>query len=112
MQYFNEATLIYVAQVKKASGSPKELTIEKRIKVKEVRNFSLNFYSSQGTTQRSMRNSKNLVIPKGYSKDMIQDEKRYELLYVVVDGLKYRVQNVLTYFKKDTQVILDVEELR
>lgn len=112
MQHFNAATLVYVAQSKKRNGSPIELEIRKIAKVKEVRNFSLNFYTSQGTTQRNMRNSRNLVVPMDLTKDIIEDGLRYELLYVEIDGLKYHIQNILNYYKKSLQALLDIEELR
>ena len=112
MQYYEAATLIYVGSTKKGSGSPKEETITHRCKVKEIRNFSLNFYTSNGTLQRSMRKSKNLVVPMEMTHDRVVDNVRYELLYVEYHGLKYRVQNILNYYKSGIRMILDIEEVR
>lgn len=112
MQHYETATLIYVGSIKKGSGSPKEVSISHRCKVKETRNFSLNFYNSNGTMQRSMRKSKNLVVPIEMTQDRVIDGVRYELLYVEYHGLKYRVQNILNYYKSGIRMILDIEELR
>lgn len=112
MQYYETATLIYVGSIKKGNGSPQEVTISHRSKVKEVRNFSLNFYTSNGVMQRSMRKSKNLVVPMEMTQDRVIDGVRYELLYVEYHGLKYRVQNILNYYKSGIRMILDIEEMR
>lgn len=112
MQHYETATLIYVGSIKKGNGSPKEVSISQRCKVKETRNFSLNFYNSNGTMQRSMRKSKNLVVPIEMTQDRVIDGVRYELLYVEYHGLKYRVQNILNYYKSGIRMILDIEELR
>lgn len=62
--------------------------------------------------QRSMRKSKNLVVPIEMTQDRVIDGVRYELLYVEYHGLKYRVQNILNYYKSGIRMILDIEELR
>lgn len=112
MFYFSEATLKYVAQSKASNGSPIEDYITKTIKVKEVKTFSLNYYIMGGDNQRLMRNSKNLVVPKWVTQDIVEDGKTYELLYVTYEGKEYRVQNILKYYKQSMRMILDIEELR
>ena len=44
--------------------------------------------------------------------DRVVDNVRYELLYVEYHGLKYRVQNILNYYKSGIRMILDIEEVR
>lgn len=114
MLSFGKATLIYMAQAKKSNGSPYEVKITREIKVKEVKTFSLNYYIMGGDNQRLMRLSKNLVVPKWTTEDIIDIENnlRYELLYVDYQGLHYRVQNILKYYKMNQRMILDIEELR
>lgn len=112
MQYFDEATLIYVGQGQKANGSPTEITISRIAKVKVIRNFSLNYYNVTGTATRLMRNSRNFVVNKDLIED-IEDEdgKRYELLYVEYHGMKYRVREILNYYKTGMRYILDTQEV-
>lgn len=113
MLSFGKATLIYVAQTKASNGSPKEVKITRDIKVKEVKTFSLNYYVMGGDNQRLMRLSKNLVVPKWTTLDIIdENDLRYELLYADYQGLHYRVQNILKYYKMNQRMILDIEELR
>lgn len=114
MLRFNEATLEYVASTKTSDGSPKEVSITRDIKVMEVKNFSLNYYIMGGDNQRLMRNSKNLVVPRWTTEDVIgeDDGLTYELLYVIYNNKKYRVQQVLRQFRTNTRVLLDIEELR
>ena len=112
MLYFNEATLVYVANDKAANGSPVEVSVTASIKVKEVKNFSLNYYMVSGDNQRIMRNSKNLDVPKWATEDIVKDGKTYELMYVVYNDKKYRVQQILRQFRTNKRVLLDIEELR
>lgn len=112
MQHFQKATLIYVTQGKASDGSPTEETFTRTIQVKEIKTFSLNFYTSNGQDQRNMRLSKNIVVPKWLTEDHIYDGKRYELLYVEFGGIRYHVKNVLKYYKSSLRMILDIEELR
>lgn len=111
MQYFDEATLIYVGQGQKTNGSPLELTISRTAKVKVIRNFSLNYYNVTGTATRSMRNSRNFVVDKDRIEDIVEDGKRYELLYVVYKGIKYRIREILNYYKTGMRYILDTQEV-
>ena len=112
MFHYSKATLIYIGNGVADNGSPIELKHCREVKVTQTRNFSLNFYNSNGTLQRSMRNSRNIVIPAEYAKDICIDGVRYELLYVNYQGLRYRVQNILNYRKSGLRVLLDIEELR
>lgn len=112
MLRFNEATLKYVAQSKASNGSPIELSITRKVKVKEVKTFSLNYYMTSGESQRIMRNSKNLVVSRWVTEDVVKDGLEYELMYCTYNGKEYRVQQILRQFRTNTRVILDIEELR
>lgn len=112
MLYFDQAELIYVAHSQASNGSPKELTMTRTTRIKEIKTFSRNYYTSADVNQRMMRYSKNFVIPFWMTEDVIEDEKRYELTYVVYQGLKYRVKEVLKYWKTELRMILDCEEVR
>lgn len=103
---------MYVATSRNEKGSPVEVEIVKNVRVKQIRNFSMNYYSVNGTNQRSMRNSRNFVVSKDLTKDIIQDGLRYEPLYVVYDGIKYHIKEILNYYKSALRMILDTEEVR
>lgn len=113
MLHFNEATLKYVATGRAENGDPQELSILRAAKAMEVKNFSLNYYLMGTDNQRLMRNSKNLVIAKWLSEDIVDDDgNTYELMYVIYNGKTYRVQHILRQFRTATKVLLDIEELR
>lgn len=112
MLHFNEATLKYVGKDVAENGSPKEVFVSRDIKAMEVKNFSLNYYVMGGDNQRLMRLSKNLVVPKWATEDVVQDGKTYELMYVVYKGKNYRVKEILRQFRTNTRVLLDIEEMR
>ncbi len=112
MLRFNEATLKYVAQTKAGNGSPVEQYVTRKVKVKEVKTFSLNYYLTSGDNQRIMRHSKNLIVSRWVTNDIIEDGLEYELMYVTYNGKEYRVQQILRQFRTNTRVILDIEELR
>lgn len=111
MQYFDEATLIYVGSTQKANGSPVEVTINRPAKIKVIRNFSLNYYNVTGTASRSMRNSRNFVVNKDMIEDIVEDNVRYELLYVEYLGIKYRIREILNYYKTGMRYILDTQQV-
>ena len=112
MLRFNEATLIYVGSTKLSDGSPCEVTITRLIKAQEVKTFSLNYYLMGQDSQRLMRNSKNIVVPRWATEDVVEDGVTYELMYVKYMGLKYRIQQILRQYRTNTRVIIDMEELR
>lgn len=112
MLSFNEATLRYIGQTKASNGSPKEVAITRTMKVKEIKTFSLNYYTMGDDNQRSMRLSKNIVVPIWATDDIVEDGVRYELMYIVYNGLNYRVKEILKYYKQSKQMVLDVEEVR
>lgn len=112
MQAFGIATLEYVAKTKASNGSPTVATFTRVIKVKEIKTFSLNYYLMNDVNIRSMRNSKNLVVPKWCTEDILKDNLRYELMYVSYKGLKYHIKNILKYYKSSLRMILDIEELK
>lgn len=112
MLRFNEATLRYVATVKASNGSPQEVFVTRTIKVQEVKNFSLNYYMMSGDNQRLMRLSKNLVVPKWTTEDVVENGVTYELMYVTYNNKEYRVKEILRQFRTQTKVLLDIEEMR
>lgn len=112
MLHFNEATLKYVGQTKASNGSPQEVFITRVVKVMEVKNFSLNYYLMGGDNQRLMRLSKNLVVSKWQTEDIVEDGVTYELMYVVYNNKNYRVKEILRQFRTNTKVLLDIEEMR
>ena len=113
----SEVILIYEGQGVTEDGSPTLLNIEKpNIRCDEMETFSNRYYNEQ---ERNMRTSRNLVIPTYLTNDIYQDDVRYELLYCIYDGLKYKVKNILKYrgnkFDKGytrQKMILDIQELR
>jgi len=110
--YFNEATLKYAGQIYGDNGSPTEIYLTKKIQVKEIKAFSLNYYLMGSQNQRIMRKSKNFVVPRWAVDDIVEDGTRYQLLYLTYNNVEYAVKQVLRYFKMENRVILDCEELR
>lgn len=115
MLYYFQAELIYVGHTVAENGSPIEVTISKTIKVKEIKNFSFNYYNQN---QRSMRLSKNIIVPKWMTEDVAGDGEtgiegvRYELAYVRYNGLKYQIREIMKYYKTALRVVLDIQEVR
>ena len=113
MLKYSEAELVYVAQDRLENGSPIEVTLSRRVKVKEIKTFSRNYYlTTNGADQRSMKDSKNLVVPQAVVGDILQDGHRYELRYVNYNGRHYKIKEDLVYFKQDLRRVLDIEEMR
>ena len=112
MLYYNEATLKYAGQTYEDNGSPLEVYLTKKIQVKEIKAFSLNYYLMGSQNQRIMRKSKNFVVPRWVVNDIVQDGIRYQLMYLTYNNVEYAVKQVLRYFKMENRVILDCEELR
>lgn len=113
MLRFSQADLIFIGQGKDEKGSPKELVhVVKNVKVSETKTFSLNYYNTNGTLQRSMRKSRNLLIPIHLTEDIVKDGVRYELLYIDYQCLRYRVHNILHYRRNGLRMLVDIEELR
>lgn len=94
------------------NGSPVEATIERRIKVKEVKTFTLNYYMMGTDNQRLMRYSKNIEVPRWATDDVQKDGVNYELMYVNYNGKAYRVKQVLRQFRTYQRVLIDMEEMR
>ena len=112
MLYFNEATLKYAGQVYGENGSPTEIYLTRKMQVKEIKQFSLNYYMMGTQNQRIMRKSKNFVVPRWVVDDIVENGVRYQLLYLTYNNVEYAVKQVLKYFKMETRAILDCEELR
>lgn len=105
----SEAELIYQGQGVISNGSPVALEITKTVRCNEMETFSNNYYNDQ---QRNMRLSRNLVVPTYLTKDIEQDGKHYELMYVNYDGRKFKVRNILKLRGTRQQMILDIQEIR
>lgn len=105
-----EVDLIYIGQDTATNGSPVQLQISKKVRCDEMETFSNNYYNEQ---MRNMRESRNLLIPTYLTHD-IQDQngKTYELMYVIYDGRKYKVRNILKKRGTRQMMILDVQEVR
>lgn len=113
MLHYGKAKLIYIGQGTAENGSPIELEyVRENVKITETNTFSVNYYNTSGTLQRSMRDSKNIVIPIQYTKDVFENGVRYQLLYVEYYGLRYRVYNILHYRKSGLRMLLDIQEVR
>lgn len=112
MLHYGQAKLIYIGQGVADNGSPIELEFTRVCKVTETNTFSVNYYNTSGTLQRSMRDSKNIVIPIQYTKDVCKDGTRYQLLYIEYYGIRYRVYNILHYRKSGLRMLLDIQEVR
>lgn len=112
----SQTELIYEGQGVSPNGSPYLLYQSKVVKCDEMETFSNNYYNDQ---QREMRLSRNLVIPSYLTQDLIVDGKRYELMYCLYDGKKYKIRNILKYKANRyaqgntrQKMILDIQELR
>ena len=105
----SEVELIFVAQGVKDTGSPVNLEHSVVVRCDEMETFSQNYYNEQ---QRNMRLSRNLVLPTYQTEDIEIDGKRYELMYCVYDGLKYKVRNILKMRGTRQRMILDIQEVR
>lgn len=113
MLHYGEVNLIYIGQGVADNGSPIELEhVIENVKISETRTFSLNYYNTSGTLQRSMRDSKNIVVPIQLTKDIVKDGIKYQLLYVQYYGVRYRVYNILNYRKSGLRMLLDIQEVR
>lgn len=110
----SEVTLIYQGQGVAENGSPTILEKTKLVRCEELETFSNNYYNDQ---QRNMRTARNLVIPTYQTEDIIDNDVRYELMYVEYHDRKYKVRNILKYKGRYNQrtrqkMILDVQEVR
>lgn len=105
----SQCELIYQGQGSLPNGSPVSLEITETARCDEMETFSINYYNDQ---QRNMRQSRNLVVPTWYTFDKVADGKTYELLYVIYDGRKYKVRNILKYRGTRQRMILDIQEVR
>ena len=105
----SEVELIYVGQGVAGNGSPVLLQESKTVRCDEMETFSTNYYNDQ---QRNMRESRNLVVPTYETEDLIVSDKRYELMYCIYEGRKYKVRNILKMKKTRQRMILDIQEVR
>lgn len=101
--------MIYVSQGAKETGSPVNLEYSETVRCDEMETFSQNYYNEQ---QRNMRLSRNLVLPTYQTDDIEIDGKRYELMYCVYDGRKYKVRNILKMKGTRQRMVLDIQEVR
>ena len=105
----SKVELIYVGQGVAENGSPTILQESKVVKCNEMETFSNNYYNDQ---QRNMRQSRNLVVPTYLTEDLEISGKRYELMYAMYDGRKYKVRNILKLRDTRQSMILDIQEVR
>lgn len=105
----SQCELIYQGQGVITNGSPVSLEVREIVRCDEMEIFSANYYNDQ---QRNMRQSRNLVVPTYQTFDKVVDGKTYELMYVIYDGRKYKVRNILKYRGTRQRMILDIQEVR
>ena len=105
----SQCELIYVGQGVASNGSPIELEEKVTIPVSELETFSVNYYNEQ---DRSMRESRNLVIPTYLTFDKQVSGKNYELMYVNYQGKRYKVRNILKRRGTRQMMILDIQEVK
>lgn len=105
----SECELIYQGQGVAQNGSPLILEESVTVGVNEMETFSINYYNEQ---QRNMRLSRNLVVPSYLTDDVVLNGITYELMYVIYDGKKYKVRNILKARKTRRTMILDIQEVR
>lgn len=109
MFILSEVELIYVGQGVAENGSPVQLETSKVVRCSEMETFSNNYYNEQ---QRNMRLSRNLVVPTYLTDDVILTDTKYELMFCIYDGKKYRVRNILKMRGTRQRMILDIQEVR
>lgn len=105
----SECELIYQGQGVAQNGSPTILEKTETVRCDEMETFSNNYYNEQ---QRNMRLSRNLVIPSYLCEDVVENNQRYELMYVIYDGKKFKVRNILKYKGTRQRMVLDIQEVR
>lgn len=105
----SQVELIYVSQGVAENGSPVELTTSQTVRCDEMETFSNFYYNDQ---QRNMRLSRNLVVPTYLCEDIILTGSRYELMYCIYDGKRYKIRNILKRQGTRQRMILDCEEVR
>lgn len=112
MQHYGKATLVYVGKTVDEKGSPKEVTFSREVKVKEIKRFSDDFYTTSGVNQQELRGTINITVSTWLTNDVVNDGITYELTYVHFRNDKYKVFRVRDYYKTSLQMILILTELR
>lgn len=112
MQYYGEATLVYVGKTVDEKGSPQEVTLSRQVKAKEIKRFSDDFYTTSGVKQQELRGTRNITVSTWLTEDVVQNGITYELTYVEYKNDKYKVHRVREYYKTSLQMILILVELR
>lgn len=104
--------LIFIEDGKKANGSPLniELTLA-GIRCEDVGRFSLNFYQNQ-PDNRTMRLSDTLRIPEYYERHFAQSNPNAKMMYVVYQGRKYHIKQILADRDTRRYILLDIEEVK
>lgn len=105
----SQCELIYQGQGILSNGSPTILEIKKTVRCDEMETFSNNYYNEQ---QRNMRLSRNLVLPTYLTWDIEEDGRTYELMYVIYNGKRFKVRNILKQKNTRQRMILDIQEVR
>lgn len=105
----SSVVLIYEGKGTEENGSPINLVKSETVMCDEMETFSNQYYTDQ---QRNMRKSRNLVIPTYLTNDIVDNGVNYELMYVIYDGIEYKVRNILKLKGTRQRMILDVQEVR
>lgn len=109
MFILSQVELVYVGQGVAENGSPVQLETTNVVRCQEMETFSINYYDEQ---QRNMRQARNLVVPTYLTKDVDLTGIKYELMYCIYDGKKYRIRNILKMRGTRQRMILDIQEVR
>ena len=108
MYRLGEAELIYIHQGKDDNYNPVIETESKSVRCSLMDSFSVNYYQNQ---TRDMRKSKNIIVPKTYTFDVYLGDKRFQLEYVKLGAVKYKVMNILINRESSLTSILDCEQI-
>ena len=101
--------LFYTGYTKASNGSPIFKTIELNdVRADLIDSFSAYYYNQD---QRLMRKSKNFLLVKEFTEDVVANGVTYELDYLVYNERKYKIMNVLNHKKSDFVKILDTQEV-
>lgn len=106
--FFTKAELIYTALSKSETGSPVTLELTEDITVSVEELFSSYYYRDN---KRNMRKSRNISIPSQYVFDRNENGLNYELNFVILNGIKYQIKDILKHQSTSLMTLLDCEQV-
>lgn len=108
MYRLGQCTLVYVRQAHDENYNPITETASKVVKCKIMDAFSVNYYQNQ---TRDMRKSKNIIVAKPYTNNLVQNNESYQLERVEIGSVVYTITNILKDRNSDLNAILDCQEV-